>query len=355
VQRTIVEDNFVDGVVWVQPTPGGTRNNIFIGQNFGDRTVANPANRGVQGCRYHPGGVFENNILLVTHENGNFVPSNISNFSADYAGIVIRGGQIGNVAPNQAALVRRNIFIVHLPFAASQGGSTTIIETVQASYGNILSDENVFIFLDVGTQLVFAGPAQDVAAPPTLLNPSGRGGTADAITWTTGSAFAALPQTIAFQTGAAANTGAVTIAIDGLAAVAIQTSAGAALGAGALAANTRYAARLVGGNYQLLTFQTHTNFHQITQKTGNEGNSLFIDARGHPLGLNAVFRDYARRDLRWANTEVVEQMLRWQQNRIRNGLLPVGPSWTIDRNVEQITVDDAYHMISRRAPLPVMA
>jgi hypothetical protein len=351
--RTIVEDNLIDGIVQAQSTDGGTRNNILIGHNYGDRSA--PANRGCLGVRYHAGGIFENNVFVITHQNGNFVPSDVANFATDYGGTILNPGVFGSAANTRSAVVRRNIFIVHLPFAAAQAVGTSIHPQGQSSFGNFVADENIYIFLNVGASLTVSGATQDLAAPPVLLNPSGRGGTANAITWTTGSSLAALPQTIAFQTGAAANTGDVTIAIDGLAAVSVLSSAGVALASGALAANTRYGARLVEGNYQLLTFQSYTNFHQLVQKTGNDANSLFIDARGHPLGLNAVFRDYARRDLRWANTEIVEQMLRWQQNRLRNGLAPVGPSWTIDRNVEQLTVDDAYHMISRRAPLPMLA
>ena len=181
------------------------------------------------------------------------------------------------------------------------------------------------------------------------MPPANTGGSANAIALTTGLSLVANPGVIVF-TASASNTTAVTVNVDGVGAIALKSSTGVDLTAGQIVASTRYAARLISGEYRLLTFQSHVpGFNVLRQKTGYEKNGLIIDARGHPMGLNAVFRDYARRDLRLANTEVADEIRRFNAERMKNGLEPCGPSWTVNRNVRQLTADDAYKIISRRA------
>jgi hypothetical protein len=353
-QHVVSEGNLYDGIVRMQAQRGGCYDNIYITQNYGDQNPANPANRGVIGLQASPGGSFTNNLVVVTHASGNFVPSSVSNYQADYGGTVINEAIFGNAIPATAqATIRRNIFVIYMPYAASQAQNISLYKGAQSSFGQLDLDENIYILLNVGSNLSLAGvPTQDVTAPPTFVPSSGTGGTANAIALTTGKSLVANPATIAFTTGAAANTGAVTVSIDGLTAVALKSSAGADLAAGALSASTRYGARWVTDHYELLSFQSYTPGHLfLKQKTGYEQNGLIIDARGHPLGLNAVFKDFANRDLRWANTDIADRILRFNRERAKAGLPPVGPSWTINRQVEQITVDDAYTIISRRAPL----
>jgi hypothetical protein len=352
VQHITSEGNFYDGIVRMQALRGGSYDNIFITQNYGD--ISTVGNRGVIGLMASPGGSFTNNLVIVTHTSGNFVPSTFTNYQADYGGSVINEAIFGNaIAPTAQSIVRRNVFVIYMPFAASQSRNISLYNGGQSTFGQLDLDENIYILLNTGSNPTIGSvPAQDLTAPPTFVPSSGTSGTANAIALTTGKSLVANPATIAFTTGAAANTGAATVSIDGLTAVALKSSTGVDLAAGALSASTHYGARWVTDHYELLTFQSFTPGHLfLKQKTGYEQNGLIIDARGHPLGLNAVFKDFANRDLRWANTDIADRILRFNRERAKAGLPPVGPSWTINRQVEQITVDDAYTIISRRAPL----
>lgn len=347
-----VQDNYYDGIVRYQGTRGGTKNNIFLGTNWGDQNASAPANRGVKGVYASSYGEFTNNLCVLTREDGNFVPSGVSNYTADYTGNLLDSAIIGNgITAIGQTVVRRNIFVVYMPEFDSVANSTSIFNSAQTTFGNLDLDENIYVILDDGAANSIVGPGQDLNAPPTFIPPADTGGTADAITVTTGQSLASNPETLTF-TAAATNTGAVTIAVDGLTAVDLKANGGTALSSGAISSGTRYTARLVSGEYQLCTFQSHVpGLPALRQKTGYEANGLIIDARGHPLGLNAVFRDFANRDLRWANTAIAKQISDFNQDRVERGLQPCGPSWTIDRQVKQITVDQAYHMISRRAPV----
>jgi hypothetical protein len=344
------EDNFIDGIVQLQALRGGSRNNIFITTNYGDRTIA--GNRGVPGVYARPGGVFENNLVVITHEGGQFVPSDVANYLLDYIGTVINSTQLQNVTVTAQATIRRNIFVIYMPYAAAEGRSTSLFNCSQSSFGNIDLDENIYVVVDPGASCTVVAPAQDLTAPPTFFPATAVGGTADALALTSGDSLSSNPDTITFITGGGANTTAATVAIDGMSAVNLKGSTGSALTAGQLAANTRYTARLVSGEYWLCTFQSHGDgIASFKPKTGYEANGLIIDARKHPLGINSVFRDYANRDLRWASSDIADQIVRFNRQRIKDGKPPCGPNWTVNRNVEQLTVDQAYHLISRRAPL----
>ncbi|QYJ00740.1 hypothetical protein KUV46_15630 [Thalassovita mediterranea] len=90
---------------------------------------------------------------------------------------------------------------------------------------------------------------------------------------------------------------------------------------------------------------------QWVANTGYDANSLFLDLRGHPLGINAVFRDFANGDLRWAATDAARQVQAFNARRIANGDLPIGPSWTIDEWPYEPTPDEIFQMINRGAPM----
>lgn len=111
------------------------------------------------------------------------------------------------------------------------------------------------------------------------------GGTADALTLTLSPAITAYNNGMMFRfvTGASPNTGAATLAINGLAATTIQLN-GAALSAGALAANTVYTA-----------LYYNSIFHLFGQSAGSSGGvprrqtvlSSSVDSNGLPNFITA--------------------------------------------------------------------
>lgn len=167
-------------------------------------------------------------------------------------------------------------------------GASTILAVVSAYMQTMLDDANAAaarVTLGQNAQILWSGTA---------------GGSADALTLTPTPAAESLTTglTVLFKSGAAANTGATTLAVSGLAATAVQVNGAACAGA-EIAANQWYMALYDGSAFQLSPIGGFPHLlgqvqFPATQRPSADPNTL--DDYAGPLPWTPLLTDESRDD-----------------------------------------------------------